>query len=1133
MKMQRKDGARRPDRGLRVRAAALGMMLVMAVAAPAAQAQALDVAQRPLFLSNDVPPNIMFVIDDSGSMHWESMPDSLTKWLGSGSINDDYVMWMYPRTDGVHGASDYSNTRVPEFSGDISALFRSPHNNTVYYDPSITYRPWVDADGTPMPDADPQCAPDSRMFLDPTTECRDLTSDTTETADWVDLPGNEDTGTSRTFFPAVYYHYNGGAVDDEGSYDEVRIESGNAPFTGHGRGDRSDCTSGSCTYSEEIQNFANWYSYHRNRVFAARAGIGRAFAEQSENIRVGYGTINTSGTVQRGVRTFAGDDRDEFFDELYGRAIDTDGTPLRRALQGAGAYYERTDDEGPWSSTPGESGGDPDGHLECRQSYTVLMTDGFWSGNNPGVGNVDGSSGQTITGPDGQSFQYQPEPPYEDNHNNTLADVAMDYWNRDLRTDLDNRVPTSNANEAFWQHMVTYGIGLGVSGTLDPDNDLDDIESGSLDWPDPHNSDEAKLDDLWHASINSRGDFFSAMDPDSFAAELASILSSLIDRASGSAAAVAANSTRAEDASHIYQARFDADDWSGNIIALPRDSDGNVDPNTVDWEAADGIPGPSNRRIYVSGATQRVQNFTDLTQDQQDALDASPLGNGEDLFEYLLLGDDTNEGVFRERPETVLGDIVHSTPVVTHGNNLGYSVLAGVEGDEYPDHVDAKDNWPDMLYIGANDGMLHAFDARASGGNEVFAFAPDAVFDDLATLADPDYDHRFFVDGQLDVGDAYYNGSWEKILTGSTGAGAKAVFALNVSDPYNFTAGDALWEITGDDEPGLGHVLGDLHVARMNNDEWAVIFGNGYNSADGTAQLFVVPLEDPGNPIIIDTGVNAGSVDNGLGGVTPVDVNGDGSIDIVYGGDLEGNMWRFDVTSGNSNQWDGSVLFRAESPDGEPQPITAAPRVAPHSDGDVVANVLFGTGRFFVDGDGVVGTDPRVEAFYGIQDDGSGTTVQDHEIHEQQIEDQGTANGVGFRIVSDDAIPANARGWSLDLVYNTPEGERVTSSPQMVGDRVVFLTQIPGDDPCDLGGSGWLMELDAESGGGVQLGTFDDIQPGASGMGFAQLPMGLTPLTGGNVVTMFISLVDGSIDSRDFDRNLGDDVGRQSWRELR
>ncbi|MED5510865.1 MAG: pilus assembly protein PilC, partial [Pseudomonadota bacterium] len=354
-----------------------------------AQAATLSLSNVPLYLGGSVAPNVVLTLDDSGSMQWENMPD------------DNWTYYLYPRPTGVYGPNTYGNY-VPRFE-DItySVRIRSSYNNKIYYNPAVTYIPWSNADGSSMGNVSPNCAPHNPNNT--ALGCRNLTQNNNQYANWEYYNGNEagfPGGVSSwyyqdQFWPAVYYKYTGGDSWSVSSYQKVEIRSGSNYVGGP---DREDCANAPvCSYQEEIQNFANWYSYYRSRILAARAGIGRAFGSQGQGMRVGFAAINQGGktldnvwsnqAMITGVRPFSGADRDNFFDQLYGRNIGTSGTPLRSATKNVGDYYERTDNRGPWGETPGTD--DNTDQLTCRQSYNILMTDGYWNGSDPSVSNSD------------------------------------------------------------------------------------------------------------------------------------------------------------------------------------------------------------------------------------------------------------------------------------------------------------------------------------------------------------------------------------------------------------------------------------------------------------------------------------------------------------------------------------------------------------------------------------------------------------------------------------------------------------------------------------------------------------------------------------------------------------------------
>lgn len=1104
----------------------LGFGLSVMLCCASAQA-ALDIAQVPLYLGTRADPNIMFTLDDSGSMHFEIMPESL--------IEND-ARYVYPRASQVYGSDDYDNYTITFASDNArNAYVRSSHNNKLYYNPQLTYRPWANADGSLMANAKVTCAPHNPMKT--AAGCRDLTQ--TNRAWWAiyytefsPYYYNQD----ESFWPAVYFDYKGsGNVFNAKNYTRVVINKAVATIYG-GRPNRSDCKNAPvCTYDEEIQNFANWYTYYRSRILAARAGVGRAFASQGEAIRVGFATINASGSVIRGVTPFSGTDRTAFFDELYGRDIPAKGTPLRTSLKEVGEYFSRSDNNGPWSARAGSTLP----HLTCRQSYNILMTDGYWNGDSPSVGDQD-----------------------QDGIKNTLADVAYKYWKTDLRSDLANKVPTSTADPANWQHLVNFTVGLGVNGSLNPANGI----PGS--WPNPYDSDEFKIDDLWHAAVNSKGSFFSAADPDTFAEALSSTLAQIAARNS-SASSVTANVTRLDSNTHIYQARYNSGDWSGQLVSIPLNSDGSL--GNIAWDAATQIPEPSARSIFTrqGGAgiafTWEVLNNTNRAQ-----LNIAGDNLGESRVAYLRGergGEQRNGGVFRNRSD-LLGDIINSDPVYVGKRDYGYSSATGLtqtERESYQAFLSstAIARRPPMLYVGANDGMLHGF--RVADGVEQLAYIPASLLGELPLLTRPDYNHRYYVDGTPRVGDAYLGSRWKTLLLGSTGAGGKAVFAIDVTAPNNFTADKMLWEFTHSE---MGIALAAPTLVRVKADnKWVALVANGYNSSSQTARLFVLDLATGAVIKEIDTQVGSASEPNGLSSPLPVDEDGDRVVDYVYAGDLQGNLWKFDLRDNNSAQW--GIAFKAgnkpkplfQACDGAcsastRQPITMRPLAIRHPRGGIM--VLMGTGSYFTNDDKSLPTNPRLEAVYGIWDTGS--EVSRSQLLQQSITHEFVANGTtikfNVRVVSSrDVNYTSQKGWYLVLKspgLSKGVGERAVSEMLYRHKRLIFNTLIPSADACDFGGRSWLMELDPVSGARLTYSVFDvngdgavndddyvgikdeagnDIKVPVSGKQFDELTTTPSVVEDADMERKYISGSSGNI-SVTLEEGAGDLGGRQSWLQL-
>lgn len=943
--------------------------------------------------------------------------------------------------------------------------------------------------------------------------------------------------------PAYYYRFErdapgcDGVRTTENCYQKVIVGPASGPasadLNGDGRISEAD--------RDERTNFANWYAYYRVRSFAARAGISRAFASLGEGIRVGYGSVNGGLTsvdgkavygVSQGVRPFSGEARKAFYDWMFS-SRSSGNTALRRALNGVGSYYENASASGPWSTTPGEGGGEL---LSCRKSFAVMMTDGYWNdatASGAARDNNDGTPGTTITGPDGERFSYEPRSPFADGNRDTLADVAMYYWKRDLLPALENRVPVSPQNPAFWQHMVTYAVGFGVDGTVDADAAFAAISSGrEIHWPNPVGAaDDSpfKTDDLLHAAVNSRGGYFSAADADELALALRSALAR-IQTQNTSATQIAVSGAYVDGGSRVFQARYDSGSWAGQLLAyhvynyddlaagaIPEGSAvGEVSPVPL-WDAAQQLPAPGQRRIL--SWDPELRRGVEFSADEDAGLSAAQLrrlydggagiddgGEDEDaaasarrraLIDYLrgvrsdeVAAGETGGG-FRARV-SVLGDIVHSDPVFVGSADFGHAAATHPQlRDKRAAYVARRASAafrerPQMVYAGANDGMLHAFDARS--GRERFAFVPNAVIDHLQLLADPLYMHRYYVDGPAAVSDAWLGGSWKTVLVGSTGAGGRSYFALDVENPRDSAEGGSirpaqvLWEV---EDADLGYSIGQAAIGMTESGHWVAIFGNGYNSEQQRAMLFVVDLASGEVLARLDTGAGSAEAPNGLATPVAIDSDGNGAIDLVYAGDLHGAMWKFDFTGAQAGAWQlalgGEPLFRATDADGRPQPITSRPQVARHpSRGGLL--VAFGSGQFFERGDAAR---QDVNSFYGVLDlcgrDGnacpralSRAALQEQRILVERAERFGELSWQ-IRVISDETVDADQYGYFLDLVSprNGAEGERIVSQPLIWNDRLIYTTMIPSADPCRFGGTSWVMEVDPFHGGRLPFSVFD------------------------------------------------------------
>jgi type IV pilus assembly protein PilY1 len=1044
-------------------------------------AQTLNIPNVPLNTLVSVDPNIVLILDDSGSMQFEVMPDDQIQ---------RQTYYLYPPNAKVYGDGGVYNNNIPAFditNNPYGALVRSPAINTIYYDPSITYTPWTRADGSLFPNANPTCAPNNPVPADGTNPgCRNLTVQTSETANWVRCTGVNNCTTnnrSETFWPAVYFRFNGGNRWNVSSYTRIEIRPTIASYSGDGREKRTDCNNGVCTYQQEIQNFANWYTYYRSRILATRAGTGRAFANLRNDVRVGFAAINKESSsvdgvnhyaMIAGVRQFTGTDRNAFFDRVYQHPIPRQATPLRKALDAVGQYYSRSDDRGPWSSTPGLIGGT---ETSCRRSYAILMTDGYWNKGEADTAaaraNTDGTSGPTITGPGGRSFTYVAKSPFRDNYSNSLSDIAMYYWKNDLRPDLTNNLTPTKNNPAFWQHMVTMGITLGISGlTISPDDAFAAIDTGAnINWPDPQTSNnagdaniDARIDDLLHATVNSRGSFVSAQSPEELERAFRAALNEIANR-NTSNAGVISNTRRFNDFALFFKVEYDSSDWKGDLRAFrPNIGDG---LGREVWTASRQLPSPAERNIYTRTSTGAGVSF------RWNALPSAErsLVGSEAILNYIR-GDQTIEqsrgGPFRNRT-SLLGDIVHSEPVY------------------YP-HSDGG-----VVYVGANDGMLHAFDART--GRELFAYIPRALLNSLSELTNPNYAHRFFVDGPIAIAPRLLNRSGNNVLVmaASTGRGARGLFGLNIRNPRSFGTNDVLWERIADDDD-MGHIIGPAVFATVEGTggsrRTVLITGNGVNSPNGKAVLFIIDPVTGSTIRKIDTGIDAG---NGLSPPALLDRDGDGLIETVYAGDLKGNLWKFDLRGGNPASWKVALgtpatplpMFTARSPGvaGLPQSITAAPTwaIAPANAGAIAGKifVFFGTGSYLQVSDP---TNTQIQSLYGVMDDPTQTTpLTRAQLAIRPGPVNSTLSGQNVRVFGaplteeqKSAQIATYKGWVID--FDTTAGERFVFSPEIKYSQKMLLearSLIPGTDPCTPSASGYANRVDPFWGTNLDFGYVD------------------------------------------------------------
>lgn len=724
----------------------------------------------------------------------------------------------------------------------------------------------------------------------------------------------------------------------------------------------------------------------------------------------------------------------------------------------------------------------------------------------------------------------------------TLADVAEYYYKTDMRTsalgnctggardssgttgDVCNNIvkPVAGVDPATWQHMTTFTIGLGTSGTLPYDKDYltqtsgtyVDLTNGTATWPDATASANANnIDDLWHAAVDGRGQYYSALNSSLLAEAISSVVNAVTKQSgSGSSAATSSLQLVAGDNNLVYQASYTTGSWTGDLLAYSLSGDDLSVGTTAKWSAQDLLDKlmagktSSPRTIYYNNgaatpslalltwsnlSTAQKAYFSNICPTSPATTGVTPkatlLGqcstlagadltaanNGSNLLDYLsgvrtyesAVSGTTTVPLYRKR-DHVLGDIIDGAPVYVGKPPFKYADAG------YADFVTAQAARKPVVYTAANDGMLHAFSASGSdGGTELWAFAPTAMLPDMYLLADANYAsrHRYFVDGAPVMGDIKVGSTWKTIVVGGFNDGGKGYYALDITDP---ASPKFLWEFT---DPNLGLSYGNPVITKRVDGTWVVVFGSGYNNADGLGHLFVVNAATGAKALDIQT--PAGTV-NTAGPTNPsglakinawIENDSDNTATRFYGGDLLGNLWRFDVDNQVLPNQSAMLLAQFLLPGSTPQPITTRPEpvAVPRTSG-ARAVVIVGTGRYLGTSDI---TNVTQQSIYAIADDLGATGWGDVRsgpnktaFVKQTLTVDSTGTSATDTNNSVDLTNTAIGGWYLDLP-NT--GERIATNMSVQFNTLVAGSAIPTGDVCDSGGKSWRYFLNATSGGAV------------------------------------------------------------------
>lgn len=1095
-----------------------------------AHAALTDIASTPMASasSSAVKPNLMFILDDSGSMAWNFVPDAA------------------------------SNFDSGEYGG------YSKHCNGLAYNPAITYTSPVDSTGTSF-------------------------SNSSFTAAWYNGFNTAEGTVNLT--NSFYYTYGGSETDlaftynSDGSvkttsnfYKECNSDIGDNPGRSAFTRVTVSATSGPGGTDERV-NYANWYSYYRTRMLTMKSSAGRAFRSIGSNYRVGLTTINYTGTDNAdaeflNISDFDATQKSNWYTKFY-NVSPSGGTPLRAALSKVGRIYA------------GKTGTDPV-QYSCQQNFSILSTDGYWNGSSGYQ--VDGST--AVGNQDGGTTA---KPMYDGlNQSNTLSDVSIYYYKTDLRNSAlsnctgalgsdvcENNVPGSGADVNTAQHMTTFTLGLGVNGTLAYSEDYlqggsadyNAIGQGTKNWPAPAADSPTAIDDLWHAAVNGRGTYFSAQSPDSLVTGITNALTGVTARTGTAAAAATSNLEPVAGDNYVYIALYRTVKWDGDLQAKTIDPNTGAIASSPSWSAqplldTKASTASDTRTIYTyNSATGALKPFTwgDLTAAEQAYFNdmCSPTeklsqcstltvaqktaASGQNLVNFLRgqngYEDEASntDRLYRDR-EHVLGDMVNSQPVYVRRPPFDYV------DENYDAFKSAQNNRTPMVYVAVNDGMLHAFNGDT--GAEVWAYVPPMVLPNMYKLADKNYssNHQYYVDGSPTIGDicpgapssTCSSNQWKTILVGGLNAGGRGYYALDITSPGS---PKALWNFTVSNDSDLGYTFGNPVITKRKDGTWVVVFTSGYNNVSpgsGRGYLYVLNANTGALLEKIDTGVGDAINPSGLAKINAwVNSTTSNMAERFYGGDLLGNVWRFDIDNVVPPAGKEAMLI-AELGQGNgalAQSVTTKPELTEITAGGTnhaVINVA--TGRYLGTSDLA---DTSQQSVYAFKDNltatGLGKVRQGGVLVKQTLTTFTGSSGEQMRTSSTNAVDwSTTSGWYVDFnPDNESPGERVNVDMQQQLGLLTVAANVPNTNACNVGGYAWLYSFDYKTGQYVQTAASNMV---GRRLSTNALVAGIKTikLTTGKTVTI-VTDTGGNISSSDdptSNPGTGGDAKRMSWREL-
>lgn len=725
-----------------------------------------------------------------------------------------------------------------------------------------------------------------------------------------------------------------------------------------------------------LGNYLNWVFFHAT---ATQRGEIPTYTRIQAAKSVLSSLMNTTTNVRFAIEIFNGSDGGTIL-APFGSSLDTLQARLARIRADATTpLAEAMVDALDYYRTTGASAPI---QAACQRSFVVLVTDGYptFDLDVPDYlraydcGNNDPGSCASLGAP------Y----PWWYFCTAYLDNVACYMYREDMRNDLDGI-----------QNVATFVVGFNINAPL-----------------------------LQTTANEGGGEYYSTNNVAGLTASLASAFTTIGRRvAAGASVAVVTAEDRINN--RLFRARYESAVWRGYVEAynLPFQSG-----SAPLWEAGALLESrnPSTRTLYTSTTgTNRVDFTTSNASTLRTLLAAADDTEASNIISYTRGNHISGK---RDREGWKLGDVVDAAPVAV-GKPTTFSNLPG-----YAAFRAAHANRDEVVYVAANDGLLHCFDT--ADGTELWAYAPKTQLPRLKNLMEPAYCHQYFVNTTPLAIDIPVSGTWKTVLIGGEENGNNGMYALDITDPTGGNVG-VLWD---KDIPRLrGSINTPTLVRDATLNDFVLAVGTGFSSTAVADSLVIL---DPENGNVLGrVGLGSAVAPNKTTRATAFDKNFDGYDDLLYLADLAGRVFRINL---QTNPWTATVLYSGS------QPIQAPPVVTLNAAGQPM--VFFGTGQF------LLATDPTTTAsqtIYCVIDDGLGTTFTRSDLTNQTS--------------AINTISSGSHGWYVDLLNGA--GERVTRGAALIA-GVLYVTSFkPSSAACAGGGQAWLYTLDYEDGSSPEGGT--------------------------------------------------------------